>query len=53
MNAVREALDKDFFKAKLIELGYYKTPEGKQLYELDIDSLKELYEIERAKVSQK
>jgi len=34
---------KDFYKFKLIEMGYFKTPEGLQLYELSLTELKEIY----------
>ena len=45
MNCVQTDEQKmDFFKVELLKLGYFKTPEGKQLYELEIDKLRELYE---------
>lgn len=34
---------KDFYKFKLIEMGYFKTPEGLQLYELSLTQLEEIY----------
>lgn len=36
----------DELKEKLLKLGYFKTPEGKQLYELDLDRLEQIYEKE-------
>ncbi len=35
---------KDFYKSKLLELGYFKNPDGRQLYEHSIEELKEIYE---------
>lgn len=34
---------KDNLKAKLIDHGYFKTPEGKQLYELTYQELEDIY----------
>lgn len=36
-------VQKDFYKFKLIEMGYFKTPEGLQLYELSLTQLEEIY----------
>lgn len=35
--------EKDDLKAKLINLGYFKTPDGKQLYELTYEELEKIY----------
>lgn len=35
--------EKDELKAKLINLGYFKTPDGKQLYELTYEELENIY----------
>lgn len=43
---------KDDLKTELIKLNYFKTQDGRQLYELEIDELKEIYENEKAKASQ-
>jgi Fur-regulated basic protein A len=43
VNAQREELEKDFFKSELIKLGFYKAPDGRQLYELDIVELQRFY----------
>jgi len=34
---------KDNLKAKLIDNGYFKTPDGRQLYELTYQELKNIY----------
>lgn len=34
---------KDDLKAKLIDLGYFKTPDGRQLYELTYEELESIY----------
>ncbi|MBP1083487.1 Fur-regulated basic protein FbpA [Bacillus capparidis] len=34
---------KDDIKSKLLEIGYYKTPEGRQLYELTLSELQKIY----------
>ncbi|WP_257063465.1 Fur-regulated basic protein FbpA [Priestia megaterium] len=34
---------KDEIKTKLIKLNYFKTPDGKQLYELTLSELEEIY----------
>jgi Fur-regulated basic protein A len=45
VNQLRKAVEheKDLYKNKLLELGYFKTPEGKQLYELTLSELEEIY----------
>lgn len=35
--------EKDDLKAKLIDLGYFKTPDGRQLYELTYEELESIY----------
>lgn len=35
---------RDFYKTELIQMGYFKTPEGLQLYELSLTELEEIYE---------
>jgi hypothetical protein len=37
----------DFYKAELFKLGYDKTPDGKQLSELTLTELEQIYENER------
>lgn len=34
---------KDDLKAKLINLGYFKTPDNRQLYELTYEELENIY----------
>ncbi|MGE6344104.1 Fur-regulated basic protein FbpA [Bacillus mycoides] len=34
---------RDFYKSELIKMGYFKTPEGLQLYELSLAQLEEIY----------
>lgn len=34
---------KDEIKTKLIKLNYFKTPNGKQLYELTLSELEKIY----------
>lgn len=36
-------IQKDFYKSQLLELGYFKTPAGKQLYELSLHELEKIY----------
>ncbi|WP_406622356.1 Fur-regulated basic protein FbpA [Bacillus sp. PPSBB_2] len=36
-------VQKDFYKSEVIKMGYFKTPEGLQLYELSLAQLKEIY----------
>ncbi len=52
MNDVRKALDEDYFRSELLKLGFYKTQDGRQLYELDLDELQQFYEDERLKVKE-
>jgi hypothetical protein len=48
---LRESIEhqKDFYKSELLEMGYFKTPEGKQLYELSLRDLEYIYLKERAR----
>ncbi|OMP27801.1 Fur-regulated basic protein FbpA [Bacillus sp. I-2] len=43
MNELMKALyierKKDEIKAQLLKMGYFKTPDGRQLYELSLDEL--------------
>ncbi|WP_456273605.1 Fur-regulated basic protein FbpA [Bacillus sp. AK031] len=39
----------DFYKAELLKMGYYKTPDGSQLYELTLTELEQIYENERCR----
>lgn len=41
---------KDEIKTKLIQLNYFKTPDGKQLYELTLSELEEIYQSKKQKV---
>ncbi len=43
----------DYYRSELLNMGYFKTPDGKQLYELNITELQQIYENEKAKASQK
>lgn len=36
-------LQKDFYKAELLNMGYFKTPDNKQLYELSLSELEHIY----------
>jgi hypothetical protein len=49
VNRLRQAVEheKDLYKNKLLEMGYFKTPEGKQLYELTLSELEEIYRNEK------
>jgi Fur-regulated basic protein A len=49
VNQLRQAIEheKDLYKNKLLEMGYFKTPEGKQLYELTLSELQEIYRNEK------
>ena len=38
---------KDEIKTKLINLNYFKTPDGKQLYELTLSELEETYKAQK------
>lgn len=43
-------LERDFYKSELLNLGYFKTPDGKQLYELSLRELKHIYSKARGKL---
>jgi hypothetical protein len=52
---LRKGLDaqRDFYKSELLKMGYFKTPCGKQLYELTLSELEQVYENERARRREK
>lgn len=35
---------KDELKEKLLKMGYFKHPDGRQLYEMGLEELKKIYE---------
>jgi Fur-regulated basic protein A len=39
----------DFYKSELLKMGYFKTPDGSQLYELTLTELEQVYENEIAR----
>ncbi|MGR3774605.1 Fur-regulated basic protein FbpA [Bacillus paramycoides] len=41
---------RDFYKSELIQMGYFKTPEGLQLYELSLTQLEEIYKEVKSQV---
>lgn len=43
------AHQKDFYKSELLDMGYFKTPDGRQLYELTLIELEAIYRREKAK----
>jgi len=45
MNELRKGQKQaeDFYKSKLLELNYFKHYDGRQLYELNLSELKEIY----------
>ncbi|MGE7766641.1 Fur-regulated basic protein FbpA [Peribacillus sp. NPDC096540] len=45
----RVELEKDFYKNELLNMGYFKTPEGLQLYELTLSELEDIYKAEKAR----
>lgn len=38
---------KEFYQSELLQMGYFKTPEGLQLYELSLNQLEDIYRKER------
>jgi Fur-regulated basic protein A len=42
-------IQKDFYKSELLQMDYFKTPCGKQLYELTLSELEQVYENEKAR----
>ncbi|MGG5739712.1 Fur-regulated basic protein FbpA [Bacillus cereus group sp. IBL03679] len=40
-------IQKEFYQSELIQMGYFKTPEGLQLYELSLNQLEDIYRKER------
>lgn len=49
MLAERFQLEEDYYRSELLKMGYFKTPDGKQLYELNLSELEQIYENERFK----
>lgn len=45
-NAIEAQMD--FYKSELLEMGYFKTPEGLQLYELSLPQLEAIYKEQKA-----
>jgi hypothetical protein len=45
----REKLEEDFYREQLFKLGYFKTLDGKQLYELNLIELEQIYENEKCR----
>ncbi|MCM3455422.1 Fur-regulated basic protein FbpA [Heyndrickxia oleronia] len=45
MNQIELTIEqrKDYLKSELMKYGYFKTPDGKQLYELTLTELKQIY----------
>ncbi|WMX57509.1 MULTISPECIES: Fur-regulated basic protein FbpA [unclassified Peribacillus] len=43
-------LQRDFYKSELLIMDYFKTPEGRQLYELSLPELESIFDTEKAKV---
>lgn len=41
---------KDFYKSELLRMGYFKTPDKKQLYELSLAELESIYLSEKARL---
>lgn len=41
--------EKDNYKNKLLRMGYFKTPDNRQLYELTLTELKQIYENEKSR----
>ncbi|USK68416.1 Fur-regulated basic protein FbpA [Peribacillus asahii] len=44
------AIQKDFLKAELLNMDYFKTPSGKQLYELSLRDPDYTYQKEKARL---
>lgn len=44
----RVELEKDFYKNELLKMGYFKTPEGLQLYELSLTELEKIYQTQKS-----
>ncbi|MGY3717157.1 Fur-regulated basic protein FbpA [Sutcliffiella cohnii] len=46
VNRLRKAVEErmDFLKSQLLKMKYIKTPDGKQLYELTLTELEQIYE---------
>lgn len=50
-NLLREAVEqrKDELKNELLRMGYFKTPDKRQLYELTLSELEEIYQTQKQK----
>jgi hypothetical protein len=48
--ARRVELEKDFYKNELLKMGYFKTPDKKQLYELTLSELIQIYDNEKSRL---
>lgn len=53
MLAERIRLEEDYYRSELLKMEYYKTPDGKQLWELNHSELEQIYENERFKSESK
>ncbi|WP_340373268.1 Fur-regulated basic protein FbpA [Peribacillus sp. FSL E2-0218] len=42
-------LQRDFYKSELLNMGYLKTPDNRQLYELTLSELEDIYKAEKAR----
>ena len=42
---------RDFYKSELLGMGYFKTPDNKQLYELSLSELECIYLNQKARLS--
>ena len=40
---------KDFYKSELLNMGYFKTPDNRQLYELSLLELEQIHANEKAR----
>lgn len=52
VKSLRDSIEhkRDFYKSELLEEGYFKTPDGKQLYELSLRDLEYIYQKQKARV---
>ncbi|WP_274608126.1 Fur-regulated basic protein FbpA [Peribacillus sp. TH27] len=42
-------MQRDYFKSEILKMNYFKTPEGRQLYELSLSELESIFDTEKAK----
>lgn len=51
VNQLRRAVEHqmDFYKNELLNMGYFKTPDNRQLYELTLSELEQIYENEKCR----